>query len=62
MQYAGMAFSLLAYILVGYGIAKLIIAKFSWDEPLTYASCITIALLIGLYQIISEILRNSHKK
>jgi F0F1-type ATP synthase assembly protein I len=56
-KYSGMAFQLLAYIVVGYFLGNFIDKYLQNQTPYGVAGCCTIFLIFGMYSLIKDVLR-----
>lgn len=56
-QYAGMAFQLLIYLLIGYFIGSYIDLKLGNTTPYAVAGTCTLFLILALYVIVRDVLR-----
>lgn len=57
-KYSGLAFQLLAYILVGFFIGKWVDGKMANKEPYGILFFSTIFLIMALYSIVKDVLKS----
>lgn len=58
LKYSGLAFQILAYLLIGYFIGHFIDKKMNTEQPYYTAAGTIVFLFIAIYSIIRDILRN----
>jgi len=62
LRFSGMAFQLIAVILIGYFVGKWIDRKLESDKPYATAGLILVMISVYLYTMIKQLNQNSEKK